>query len=498
MTFGIVAASVAILLYGRASLAVRWPAWRILVFSLGVVIITLGTVIPMPGLPAHMGAHGTVVAIGAPLAVLGRPVGLLLRVLPRDGARRLVQVLRSRPGRILAFPPLAWAAFVLTQIVFHLPPLFEAALVDGPLHVIEHLLFVATALWFWTTMLAVDPLPYRWPVPVRAFMILGAMPLVDIGGIRLMTIGEADAGITMLASMMPLAYFAAGIFWLSLFDEERRAEQREKLVRHGHPGVTRTLLAFTVAGALGLAAAVSGPAPAARAAEPAVPPAGHVLPAESGTGVERGRTLFQESCSSCHGFAGEGITDKAPELTDAGAAGADFYLRTGRMPMAQTGMQPLRAQPRFVDKDIDALVEYVASLGDGPPIPDVDPSRGDVSEGQELFATNCASCHAMSGAGGVVIGAFAPDLWESTPTEVGEAIRIGPYVMPKFGKDMLSDRDVDSIARYVELIQKPDDRGGWGIGHIGPVPEGMVAWFGGLAAALLVARLLGKRRERNE
>lgn len=495
MTSGIVMASVAILLYGRASLAVRWPAWRILAFSLGVVIVTLGTVIPMPGLVAHMGAHGAVVAIGVPLIVLGRPVGLLLRVLPREGARRTVRILRSRPARILAFPPLAWLAFVVVQVAFHLPPLFESALVSEPLHLLEHLLFVTTALWFWTVMLAVDPLPYRWPVAVRSFMILGAMPLVDVGAIRLMTVGEPDAGVTMLAAMMPLAYFAAGIFWLSLFDEERRAEQRAKLLRSGHPGATAILLALLAS--LGLAGSGTFGLSPARA-EPAVPPAGHVVPSEPGEGTARGQTLFRESCSSCHGFDGSGVPGKAPSLTHAGAAAADFYLRTGRMPMSQTGMQPLRSEPRFGDREIRDLVDYVAGLGNGPPIPDVDPARGDVSEGRQLFATNCASCHAMSGAGGVVIGAFAPSLWESTPTEVGEAIRIGPYVMPRFGRDQISDREVDSIARYVELTQKPDDRGGWGIGHIGPVPEGMVAWFGGLAAALLIARMLGQRKERDE
>lgn len=496
MTLGIVAASAAILLYGRASLAVRWPAWRILVFSLGVVIVTLGTVIPMPGLVAHMGAHGAVVAVGAPLIVLGRPVGLLLRVLPREGARRLVHVLRSRPGRVLAFPPLAWLAFVVVQVAFHLPPLFESVLASEPLHLLEHLLFITTALWFWAVMLAVDPLPYRWPVAIRSFMILGAMPLVDVGAIRLMTVGEPDAGVTMLAAMMPLAYFAAGIFWLSLFDEERRAEQRAKLARSGHPGASGILIALAV-GSLALTFSATVSVSPART-EPPPPPAGHVVPSEPGKGATRGQTLFRESCSSCHGFAGKGIPDKAPSLTGAGAAAADFYLRTGRMPMPQTGMQPLRAEPRFGDREIRDLVEYVAGLGDGPPIPDVDPARGDVAEGRQLFATNCASCHAMSGAGGVVIGAFAPSLWESTPTEVGEAVRIGPYVMPRFGPDQISDRELDSIARYVELTRKPDDRGGWGIGHIGPVPEGMVAWFGGLAAALLIARLLGERRERDE
>jgi ubiquinol-cytochrome c reductase cytochrome c subunit len=45
----------------------------------------------------------------------------------------------------------------------------------------------------------------------------------------------------------------------------------------------------------------------------------------------------------------------------------------------------------------------------------------------------------------------------------------------------------------VQSIKHPEDRGGWGIGRIGPIPEGMVAWLLAAAALLLIARLLGER-----
>jgi ubiquinol-cytochrome c reductase cytochrome c subunit len=57
---------------------------------------------------------------------------------------------------------------------------------------------------------------------------------------------------------------------------------------------------------------------------------------------------------------------------------------------------------------------------------------------------------------------------------------------------------VDSIARYVQTTQHPDDAGGWGIGHIGPVPEGMVAWLLAGAALLIVARLIGEGRPKGQ
>jgi ubiquinol-cytochrome c reductase cytochrome c subunit len=214
----------------------------------------------------------------------------------------------------------------------------------------------------------------------------------------------------------------------------------------------------------------------------------------SATGIpEEGRELFEEHCSSCHGFGGKGVKGQAPSLVGAGEAAADFYLRTGRMPLDQVGDEPLRGEPRFDEKEIRALDGYVESLGAGPAIPKVEPAKGSVSEGMEMFTESCAGCHGIGAKGGVAIGGYAPPLGEATPTEIGEAIRVGPYIMPRFSPAQITPADVNSIARYVELTKEPEDAGGFGIGHIGPVPEGLVAWLAALVALLLVARLIGER-----
>ena len=48
---------------------------------------------------------------------------------------------------------------------------------------------------------------------------------------------------------------------------------------------------------------------------------------------------------------------------------------------------------------------------------------------------------------------------------------------------------------YVEKTKDADNRGGWDLGGIGPIPEGMVAFFIGLLALLIVSRFLGERGE---
>jgi ubiquinol-cytochrome c reductase cytochrome c subunit len=216
-------------------------------------------------------------------------------------------------------------------------------------------------------------------------------------------------------------------------------------------------------------------------------------PAAAQPQLEHGRELYAEGCISCHGLDGRGRPGTAPSLREAGAVSADLYLTTGYMPLDDPRQTPKPRQPLYTPQEIDALVAYVDSLGDGPPIPDVRPERGDLAEGREAFTTYCAGCHQVVARGGVVLDGVAPPLVHSTPTQIGEAIRVGPYLMPRFGESEISDATIDSIARYVEYARQPRDDGGWGIGHVGPIPEGFIAWIVAGVALVAVARTIGKR-----
>jgi ubiquinol-cytochrome c reductase cytochrome c subunit len=211
-----------------------------------------------------------------------------------------------------------------------------------------------------------------------------------------------------------------------------------------------------------------------------------------------GRLLYQQACAWCHGAEGEGTTF-GPSLVGVGAASADFMLRTGRMPIATVEQQPERRPPTYTTEQITALVDYVASLGPGPPIPSVDPAAGDLALGQQLYELHCAACHSSTGFGGALTnGLHAPGLADSSPTEVAEAVRIGGAGlrtghMPRFGPEILTDQQLDALVRYVEYLRHPQDRGGLGLSHIGPVAEGFVAWGGALLVLLLFTRWIGKR-----
>jgi ubiquinol-cytochrome c reductase cytochrome c subunit len=177
-----------------------------------------------------------------------------------------------------------------------------------------------------------------------------------------------------------------------------------------------------------------------------------------------------------------------------GAASADFYLTTGRMPLDNPGEQAQRKKPAYSRLQIRQLVAYVASLGPGLPIPAVDPEGGDLAAGNQLYANNCASCHSSAGAGGALGHAtYAPPLKRATPVQVAEAIRIGPGPMPRFGRETFDDDQLASIVRYVGYLKRPEDRGGLGLGHLGPIPEGFIAWVVGLGLIVIGIRWIGTR-----
>ena len=251
-----------------------------------------------------------------------------------------------------------------------------------------------------------------------------------------------------------------------------------------------------VRGAL-LAVVVLLALPAAAGAQPGV-----------GAKAKTGKGLYAAYCLSCHGVDGSGISSTShprgvldlrglgPPLEGVGAQAADFYLTTGYMPLANPYDQPRRKKSPFDDHEIPALVAYVASLGNGPGVPHPQPQQGSLSRGLSLFTEHCAGCHQVVAEGGYVTNAVAPPLTKATPVQIAEAGRIGPYLMPRFPASQISDAQLNSIIAYVQWAKHPDDRGGWSIGRIGPVPEGLVTWLIAATALVGCCLVIGTRFQR--
>ena len=190
-------------------------------------------------------------------------------------------------------------------------------------------------------------------------------------------------------------------------------------------------------------------------------------------------------------FPGTGVAQR-----NVGALAPDFYLRLGLMPLSSIHDEPGNDQVLFSDKELQALIEYVASLGPGPAIPHPDPKAGNISEGQQLFTLHCAGCHQEDAEGGFVTGARVPPLQGVKATQIAEAVRIGPYEMPSFSTKQISNAQLDSIVKYVLSTNHLDNRGGWRIGNIGPIPEGLVTWWIAVPLLIIACMLVGRRFRR--
>jgi len=91
---------------------------------------------------AHMVQHELLMAVAAPLLVLGRPV------------EAFSHVAAFRVPRLLADPVFAWSLHAATVWAWHAPVLFEAAVRDPWMHLAQHTSFFLPAALFWWTVLA--------------------------------------------------------------------------------------------------------------------------------------------------------------------------------------------------------------------------------------------------------------------------------------------------------------------------------------------------------
>ncbi|TQL48127.1 menaquinol-cytochrome c reductase cytochrome c1 subunit precursor [Homoserinimonas aerilata] len=211
--------------------------------------------------------------------------------------------------------------------------------------------------------------------------------------------------------------------------------------------------------------------------------------------IEEGQALFAANCATCHGMNAEG-TEDGVSLHGVGAAAVDFQVGTGRMPMAIQGPQAEKKPVQFTDAQIAALAAYVASLAPGPAIPDESLLNGeaDLANGGELFRINCAMCHNVAGAGGALTeGKYAPALHGVESKHIYEAMATGPQNMPVFNDMNISPQDKADIVSYLKYLEESPSVGGFTLGSLGPVSEGLFIWIFGLGAIVGVTVWIAAR-----
>jgi ubiquinol-cytochrome c reductase cytochrome c subunit len=207
-------------------------------------------------------------------------------------------------------------------------------------------------------------------------------------------------------------------------------------------------------------------------------------PPTLGASAARGQQIYETSCITCHGRGAQGVPGRGPSLIGVGPAAVEFQVGTGRMPATGQGAQEDAKTPTIKDpQSIQDLAAYIDALGGGPAIPSGNLDDGDVAAGGELFRINCSSCHGFGGGGGALSsGKYAPPVSGATDRQIYAAMLTGPQNMPVFGDNQLTEQDKKNIIAYLMNLRSDADPGGWGLGRLGPVSEGLAIFLIGMVA----------------
>ncbi len=203
--------------------------------------------------------------------------------------------------------------------------------------------------------------------------------------------------------------------------------------------------------------------------------------------AKQGQMIYNDACITCHGNNAQGVPGRGPSLIGVGSAAVEFQVSTGRMPLARQEAQAQRKTPVFTDEQAKEIGAYIQALGGGPQLPQGSDlgAGGDPSAGGELFRVNCSSCHSFGAHGGALSsGKFAPTLYEATSRQIYAAMLTGPQNMPVFGDNQLSPQEKRDIISYIEDLQINQNPGGFGLGRLGPVSEGLVIFLVGMVVII--------------
>jgi ubiquinol-cytochrome c reductase cytochrome c subunit len=103
-------------------------------------------------------------------------------------------------------------------------------------------------------------------------------------------------------------------------------------------------------------------------------------------------------------------------------------------------------------------------------------------------------CHNAVGAGGALTeGKFAPQLGGVIAKHVYEAMITGPQNMPVFNDANLTPEDKKDIITFLQYVEENDSVGGFELGSIGPVAEGLFVWIFGLGFIIAITVWLGAK-----
>jgi putative membrane protein len=176
---------------------VRWPWWRAASFVAGVLSLFAVTGTWLNGysmgmFSVHMAQHMVLSLITPLFLLVGSPVTLALRALPRGrgtaGAPRalLLEALHSRFARAVSSPLFTVPLFIASLYGVYFTPLFDALMGDPIGHQFMLTHFVVVGLLFFGPIVAADPWPRTISYPARMLELLLPVPFHAFFGVAIM------------------------------------------------------------------------------------------------------------------------------------------------------------------------------------------------------------------------------------------------------------------------------------------------------------------------
>lgn len=151
----------------------RFSELRPVSFFSGLIAVYVAIASPLDAfaswlLSVHMVQHLLLTMVAPVLILQGAPFLPLLSGLPRGFAGKGLGPFLTEPhlkkiGTFLVHPLFAGSLFMFSNLLWHLPALYELALASRMIHQIEHLCFLVTALLFWWPVVQPWPSRHAWP-----------------------------------------------------------------------------------------------------------------------------------------------------------------------------------------------------------------------------------------------------------------------------------------------------------------------------------------------
>jgi putative membrane protein len=176
LVIGVVAAAYTAMAWRQRVEPRGWRGWRTAGFLAGAAVLAAAMVPRLSPWPAgdfrdHVLRH-LMIGMVAPLGlVLGAPLTLLLRTVPRPWGRRIGRLLHTWPVRIVGHPLTALTLSIGGMVALYCTPLYEITAGNTVAHQLVHAHFFASGYLFAWVVAGPDPAPRRPSVPARLVLL---------------------------------------------------------------------------------------------------------------------------------------------------------------------------------------------------------------------------------------------------------------------------------------------------------------------------------------